>query len=88
MGGLLHLVQRGGDWAGCGPASPIPAVPNVTAHPSTTSVLTSYYSMWHLPLHSKGLRFCVFRTTGRPTFPNDSVSISWSRKWLNYSTVF
>ena len=20
MGGLLHLVQRGGDWAGCGPA--------------------------------------------------------------------
>jgi len=23
------------------------AVPNVTAHPSTTSVPTSYYSMWH-----------------------------------------
>ena len=20
MGGLLHLVQRGGAWAGCGPA--------------------------------------------------------------------
>ena len=27
MGGLLHLVQRGGDWA----------VLNVTAHPSTAS---------------------------------------------------
>jgi len=23
------------------------AVPNVTAHPSTASVLTSYYLMWH-----------------------------------------
>jgi len=27
MGGLLHLVQGGGDWAG-----PLLAVPNVTAH--------------------------------------------------------
>jgi len=32
MGGLLHLVQQGGDWAG------LLAVPNVTAHPPTTSV--------------------------------------------------
>ena len=29
MGGLLHLVQWGGAWAGCGP---LLAVPNVTAH--------------------------------------------------------
>ena len=37
MDGLLHLVQRGrgGAWAGF---SPIVAVPNVTAHPSTASV--------------------------------------------------
>ena len=35
MGGLLHLVQRGGDWVGPGP---LLAVPNVTAHPSTASV--------------------------------------------------
>ena len=40
MGGLLHLVQRGG-------ATPLLAIPNVTAHPSTASVPTSYYSMWH-----------------------------------------
>ena len=26
--------------------SPLLAVPNVTVHPSTASVLTSYYSMW------------------------------------------
>jgi len=35
MGGLLHLVQRGGDPS---PPSPLLAVPNVTAHPSTASV--------------------------------------------------
>jgi len=34
MGGLLHLVQRGGAWAGCGTAQFLLAVPNVTAHPS------------------------------------------------------
>jgi len=34
MGGLLHLVQQGGDWAGR-------AVPNITANPSTASVLIS-----------------------------------------------
>jgi len=38
MGGLLHLVQRGGAWVGCGPPSPLLAVPNVTAHPLTASV--------------------------------------------------
>jgi len=29
------------------PPSPLIAAPNVTAHPSTASVPTSYYSMWH-----------------------------------------
>jgi len=47
IGRLLHLVQRGGAWAGCGPAQSLLAVPNVTAHPSTASVPTSYYSMCH-----------------------------------------
>ena len=37
MGGLLHLVQRGGDWVGYGPAESPPCVPNVTAHPSMAS---------------------------------------------------
>jgi len=32
---------------GVRPHSPLLAVPNVTAHPSTASVPTSYYSMWH-----------------------------------------
>jgi len=38
MGGLLHLVQRGGDSAGRSPPRPLLAVPNITAHPSTASV--------------------------------------------------
>ena len=40
MGGLLHLVQRGGAWAAAALPRPVPllAVPNVTAHPSTASV--------------------------------------------------
>ena len=38
MDGLLHLVQRGGDWAGSGPPRPLIAVPNVTAHRSTACV--------------------------------------------------
>jgi len=54
VGGVLHLVQRGGDWAWSQPAQPPPlAVPNtfdtcsikdqsnVTAHPSTASVPTT-----------------------------------------------
>jgi len=38
MGGLLHLVQRGGDLAGPRPPSPLLAVPNVTDHPWTARV--------------------------------------------------
>jgi len=38
MGGLLHLVQRGGDWAGPQPAQVPPRCTNVTAHSSTASV--------------------------------------------------
>jgi len=38
MGGLIHLVQREGAWAGCGPSQSLLAVPNVTAYPSTTNV--------------------------------------------------
>jgi len=38
MGGLLHLVQRGGDWAGPQPAQAPPRCTKLTAHPSTASV--------------------------------------------------
>jgi len=38
MGGLLHLVQREEPGRAAAPPSPVLAVPNVTAHQSTTSV--------------------------------------------------
>jgi len=38
MGGLLHVVQQGGTGQGHSPPRPLLAVPNVTAHPSMTSV--------------------------------------------------
>ena len=38
MGGLLHLVQRGRNWAGPSSPRPLLAVPNVTAYPSTANV--------------------------------------------------
>ena len=38
-GGLLHLVQWGRAWAGPQLARPFLAVPNLTSHPSTVSVL-------------------------------------------------
>ena len=69
MSGLLHLVQQGGAWAGpqpgrvAAPPRPLLAVPNVTAHPSMASVLTSYYSMWHYncvwSLDSRGLSLLI-----------------------------
>ena len=44
MGGLLHLVQRGGAWVSCPPPRPLLAVLNVTPHQSTASVPISYRS--------------------------------------------
>jgi len=41
MGGLLHLVQQGETERGRSPPRPLLSVPNITAHPSTASVL--YY---------------------------------------------
>ena len=37
-GGLLHLVQRGGDWEGPQPPRPLLSIPNVTAQPPMASV--------------------------------------------------
>ena len=44
---LLHLVHRGGAWTGRGPAQAPPRCTKCKAHPSTASVPTSYYLMWH-----------------------------------------
>ena len=57
MDGMLHLVQRRGHWVGPLPAQAPPCCTKCKIHPSTASVPTSYYSMYHYnsPLESKGL---------------------------------
>ena len=50
MGGLLHLVQQGGAWAGCGSIQSLLAVSNVTAHPSTASVPVTVLLIWSVAL--------------------------------------
>jgi len=40
-------TARRGDWRAAAPPSPLSLYQNVTAHPSTASAPTSYYSMSH-----------------------------------------
>ena len=40
-------VTFGTEMRGLGGPSPLLTVPNLTAHPSTASISTSYYLMWH-----------------------------------------
>ena len=64
MAGLLHLVQRGGTWAGPQPDQTLLSVPNVTAHPSTASVtfIVLQYNgplLWGFNVPVKGLNLCA-----------------------------
>ena len=49
MGVLLHLVQRGGAWAGWGPAQAPPRCTKCNGPPinGQCSVPISYYLMWY-----------------------------------------
>jgi len=52
MGGLLHLVQRGGTGWVCSLPRPLLAVPTVTAHQSTASVPITVFMYNGPSLHS------------------------------------
>ena len=56
MRGLLHLVQRGGNWAG-----PQPALPNVTAHPSTASVPITVLMYNELMIRCSAVLMCPLK---------------------------
>jgi len=45
--GVTFWYSEEGPRRSCSPTTPLLVVPNVTAHPSTAGVPTSYYSMWH-----------------------------------------
>ena len=63
MVGLLHFVQRGAWGAWLPPRqSPLIAVPNVTAHPSTASVPTSYHSIWQYYLYTLRVKQKISKT--------------------------
>jgi len=76
MGGLLHLVQRGGSWVGCGPAQSPPRYTNVTAHLSTASVPITVL------LYDR-LLLCSFNVAikGLKAFTSTSV---WPKFWLQH----
>ena len=57
MGGLLHLVQRGGAWAGCGPAQSPLRCTKCNSPPingQCTNFILSEVAL-SLRLHAKGL---------------------------------
>jgi len=60
MGGLLHLVQRVGDWRGLSPPRPLLAVPNVTASVPITVLLYNGPLLWGFNVAVKGINsLCV-----------------------------
>jgi len=61
---MLHLVQRGGDWAGPQPAQGPPRCTKINRPPINGQCTNFVLSMWHLPLESKGLRD-VLKAQGR-----------------------
>jgi len=83
MGGVLHLVQRGGAWAGWGPAQSLLAVPNVTAHPSTRPVhQLILFDVALLPLDSKGLNgYTSWRYAPQSDRVRSTVSASFQIKF-------
>ena len=57
MGGLLHLVERGGAWAGCGPAQSPPRCTKCNS-PPINGLCTNFILFdvaLQLPIGSKGL---------------------------------
>jgi len=57
MAGLFIWYSEYGPGRAVARPSFLLAVPNVTAHPSTASVPTSYHSVWHYKGLKSGLKF-------------------------------
>jgi len=60
MGGVLHLIQRGGDGRGRSRLRPLLAVLSITAHPSTASVPGYPYTFPSFPLPFSSLSSSLF----------------------------
>jgi len=80
------------------PPRPLLTVPNVTAHPSTANVPTSYYSMWglQLPLESvnmnaycsEGTKYLITYTKRLCIFgPKGAIQIRYYYYYYYYYTI-
>jgi len=67
MGCYIWYSEDGPGRAAAAPPSPPIAAPNVTTYPSTASVPTSHYSMWH-DNYISGLRVNWTPVTTRTTY--------------------
>ena len=89
MGGLLHLIQRGGDWAELQPTQAPPRCTNVTAHSSVASVPITVL-LYNGPLlcgfsvHVKGLtnQFLTYLPCWRNV--DSCWRVSWERRYCNW----
>ena len=87
MGGLLHLVQRGGEWAGPQPAQAPPRCTKCNSPPingQCTNFVLFDVAVSLLPLESKGLAYsCLVFSAYSPDNCNCNVVIVMS--WLRLS---
>jgi len=59
MSGLLHLVQPGGDWVGCGPAHGPPRCTKFNSPPINSQCI-NFLLFDPAPVPIKGLTRCMF----------------------------
>ena len=68
MVGLLQLIQRGGDWTGCGSAHSLPRCTRCNSPPINGQCTNFILFHTLLPLHSNGLNA-----------PEDEKQLAWTR---------
>ena len=91
MGGLLHLVQRGGDWAGCGPAHSPPRCTKCNSPPidgqCTNFVLFDVALQVPLPIKAWVNIVAVIATKSTITQETQDVQRIFGRQQLAYSLI-
>ena len=97
MGGLLHLVQRGGAWAGWGPAQSPPRCTKCNSPPINgqyTNFILFDVALW-LPLGSKGLteklnlwnKRCFYRNSAQCQKLEQNIWSAIFRPWHGHTVV-
>jgi len=78
MCGLLHLVQRGGSWAGCGPAQSSPRCTKYNSPPINSQCTNHCIAVWR-----DGPLLCCFNVAIKALSRVVACTITkfWERKW-------